>query len=120
MAVSDHPDSTATVTWAPEACRLPTAERPLRVEEFGALFADALRRVDRETDTRLRLTLRRRPGTTGRVEDLVSRETECCSFFEFRVRSLEDAIVLDVAVPRGQVEVLDGLERQARATMHAR
>jgi len=35
--------------WAPEACTLPTAERPFRVTEFDDLFSTSLRgavRVD--------------------------------------------------------------------------
>ncbi|MEV4838269.1 hypothetical protein AB0K05_27425 [Nonomuraea sp. NPDC049486] len=37
--------------WVPSACTLPTAEQPLRVAEFDALFADAVRAVARPDRT---------------------------------------------------------------------
>ncbi|WP_245718914.1 hypothetical protein [Micromonospora rhizosphaerae] len=37
--------------WVPEACTLPTAERPLRVAEFDELFATALRGQTRLSPT---------------------------------------------------------------------
>ncbi|MFC7479812.1 hypothetical protein ACFQX7_06905 [Luedemannella flava] len=43
--------------WAPEACTLPTAERPLRLAEFDALFATAAHEGERLSPTHLRLTL---------------------------------------------------------------
>jgi hypothetical protein len=110
-------------TWVPgDACTLPTAEQPLRVAEFDDLFTQSLRHVDRTAPTRLRLTLRRYPGATDTVEDLVSRETECCSFFVFAVRSRRGAILLDISVPEPRMHVLDGLERRARNILaaHAR
>jgi hypothetical protein len=44
--------------WAPDACTLPTAERPLRVAEFDDLFT-AVRRSERPLPTRLDLVLPR-------------------------------------------------------------
>jgi hypothetical protein len=40
--------------WVPEACTLPTAERPLRLAEFDQLFATALREQQRLSPTVLR------------------------------------------------------------------
>src|SRR5690606_9500009 len=45
------------LAWAPSACTLPTVERPLRVSEFDAFFAGAVRRVARPERTRLRWEL---------------------------------------------------------------
>ena len=44
--------------WAPDACTLPTTERPLRVAEFDDLFASVLR-SERPEDTRLELVIPR-------------------------------------------------------------
>jgi hypothetical protein len=96
------------------ACTLPTAERPLRAAEFAALFA-ALTGVDRRAPGALRLHLADRPGLADEAADLVARESACCSFFTFGLAGAGDELVLDVAVPDAHVEVLDGLERLARA-----
>ena len=107
-------------TWVPaDACTLPTADRPLRVAEFDDLFTQSLQHVDRTAPTLLRLTLRRYVGATDTVEDLVSRETECCSFFAFAVRSRRGAILLDISVPEPRMDVLDGLEQRARTILGA-
>lgn len=43
--------------WAPHACTLPTEERPLRVAEFDALFAEAVKNVRRIDATFVSLDL---------------------------------------------------------------
>jgi hypothetical protein len=98
--------------WAPvDACTLPTPEQPLREAEFDALFATALRRIERPEPERLRLTF----DADAEVEDLVARESSCCSFFDFALASTSDGQVLDVRVPPARVAVLDGLARRAAA-----
>src|SRR5882724_6146103 len=62
-----------------DACTLPTMEQPLRVAEFGRLFSEAVRAVQRVTPTQLRLELVATAKATA--QDLVARETDCCSFF---------------------------------------
>jgi hypothetical protein len=98
--------------WAPvDACTLPTAEQPLREAEFDALFATALVGVARPEPERLRLTFDR----GAEIEDLVARESACCSFFAFEITRTKDGPVLDVRVPVARVAVLDGLARRAAA-----
>lgn len=97
--------------WVPAACTLPTAQRPLRVAEFDELFATALRSQRRLSPTELRWELA--AGTEAVVRDLVARESDCCSFFTFDVSATDDAVVLDVRVPAGHEEVLDGLTDRA-------
>jgi hypothetical protein len=92
-----------------DACTLPMADRPLRVEEFGALFTAALRRVERIDARQLRLTLTGAGGLEERIRDLTARESQCCSFFTFTVTPTGDDVVLDVQVPATQTAVLDGL-----------
>jgi hypothetical protein len=98
---------------APDACTLPTAEQPLRVAEFEALFAAALRSVDRLGDRHLRVRLAGGPGLAASVRDLAERENACCAFFRFTVTrdttADGEAVTLDVEVPETYVEVLDGL-----------
>jgi hypothetical protein len=114
-----------TVVWAPAAaCRLPTAERPLREAEFDRLFAAALCGVERPARTWLRLLLATGDGAAGdgveaTAQDLIARESSCCSFFDFRLTSAGHRLVLDVRVPAERVEVLDGLARRAEAARTA-
>ena len=105
----EHP-----VTWAPvDACALPTAERPLRVAEFDALFATHLRGMERREPGWLRLNLDR--SAEMYVRELTARESSCCSFFDFRITPTEGGLALDVRVPEARIEVLDGIARQAGA-----
>jgi hypothetical protein len=99
--------------WAPDACTLPTAERPLRVAEFDDLFS-SVRQSERQEPTRLDLVLPRDVETTAR--DLARRESECCSFFTFEFDSVGDDVVMHIGVPTSQVRVLDALEVRVTAT----
>jgi len=103
--------------WAPQACTLPAAERPVRVAEFDELFATGLRGQQRLARTRLRWRLDVAAEATAR--DLTSRETECCSFFTFTFTFAPagDALQLDVEVPAGHAGVLDALASRAAAGM---
>ncbi|HZN81513.1 MAG TPA: hypothetical protein VFC01_17775 [Mycobacterium sp.] len=99
--------------WAPDACTLPTAERPLRVAEFNDLFTFVVR-AQRQDPQRLDLILRRIVEAPAR--DLARRESECCSFFTFEFESAGDDLVMHIAVPPEHVEVLDALEARATAS----
>jgi hypothetical protein len=105
--------------WVPEACTLPTQERPLRVAEFDALFDSALLGVERLDATKLRLVLAAEAEATAR--DLTGRETACCSFFRFDFGpSTDGQFPLDVYVPVQQARVLDALAGQALEAQGAR
>jgi hypothetical protein len=101
-----------TSDWAPAACTLPSADRPLRVAEFDELFAAAVRDVHRSGPTELALTLAAAPGRADLVRDLTRRETECCSFFTFRLED-GDPLRLRVTVPPAHTDVLDALAQRA-------
>jgi hypothetical protein len=88
-----------------DACTLPTTEQPLRLAEFGALFATA-QQVERPAPTRLRLRL---AAPLAVVRDLTARESECCSFFDFSVTGSDGEVELTIAVPPAHVDVLDAL-----------
>lgn len=97
--------------FVPDACALPTAERPLRLAEFATLFQTSAHTVDRVSPTRLRLRLDDDPRVTATARDLAARETACCAFFTF---AFGDGDELTVDVPPVHATVLDGLERLAR------
>jgi hypothetical protein len=99
--------------WAPDACTLPTSERPLRVAEFDDLFTFVVR-SERVAPQRLDVMLRRIVEAAAR--DLARRESECCSFFTFEFETVGDDVVMHIAVPPEHVAVLDALEARVAAT----
>lgn len=102
--------------WAPDECTLPTARRPLRVAEFGELFATSLRAIERLDSSNLRLVLA--DASRTELERLIAAETECCSFFRFSSQPLDDGLIdVTVTVPDDRSDVLDGVARQAQAAL---
>ncbi|HYJ69868.1 MAG TPA: hypothetical protein VEX15_19620 [Nocardioidaceae bacterium] len=102
------------VDWVPDACTLPTAEQPLRVAEFGELFASAVRDVRRVDPTTLHLRLDRAAHATA--QELTERESDCCSFFTFDFLPADDrTVTLTVTVPTAYTAVLDAVADQAAA-----
>ncbi|UQU62782.1 hypothetical protein COUCH_27600 [Couchioplanes caeruleus] len=110
MTTTDQP-------WAPDACTLPTAGRPLRLAEFDALFASAARHIDVVTPTRAVIRLAGPRGLAATVRDLTARETACCSFFTFTVTAAPAAVgeevSLHVDVPVEYAHVLRALAERA-------
>lgn len=102
---------------APSACTLPTTDRPLRVAEFDALFADHANGIERIDATTLDLRFRADPGLDRTIEDLAAREAACCSFFSFTL-DRTDGLSLRVSVPEQYAEVLDGLQALAHRAGH--
>jgi len=102
----------------PDACTLPTAERPLRLAEFDALFATAVRAVEPLGPTHTRMRLTGPAGLAATVRDLTARETACCSFFSFTVTPEPagdgEALTLDIRVPAAYADVLASLAARAR------
>jgi hypothetical protein len=101
----------------PDACTLPTAAQPLRLAEFDALFATAVRQVEQLDATHARLRMAGPAGLADTVRDLTARETECCSFFGFTVAAEPvpdgEGVVLDVEVPARHADVLASLIQRA-------
>ena len=95
-----------------EACTLPTAEQPLRVDELRALFAQALEDVDVRGPHHV--VFRLRPDAAGSARDLAARESACCTFFTFDVRERPGGVDVDVRVPAAYREVLAGMVALAR------
>jgi hypothetical protein len=91
----------------PIACTLDAAALGNREEEFRALFARALRRLERRDAHWARLVLDAADETAAR--DLFAREQRCCAFFDFAITSADGAIVVDARVPEGADQALDFL-----------
>ncbi|WP_439659483.1 hypothetical protein ACSHWB_45135 [Lentzea sp. HUAS TT2] len=105
--------NTEAELWAPQACTLPTEERPLRVAEFDALFGEAVQKVRRVDATSLSLDLQPRSEVAARAADLVVRETACCSFFTFSLVATGGSLQLEVKVPEQHADVLEALATRA-------
>jgi hypothetical protein len=100
--------------WAPDACTLPTVDRPVRSAEFDAVFGQGLRRVLRLSDRLGRWEFDADEDRADRIGDLLRRETDCCSFFTFTMtRDIPGTAIVDVAVPAAYVTVLDALNQRA-------
>lgn len=111
--MTDHASS--GLDWVPEACTLPTADQPLRLAEFDALFTASVRGGQRLGPQHLRVSLQGGTDTADSVRELADRETQCCSFFRFTVITPQPGQVqLDIEVPAGHVDVLDALQARAQ------
>ncbi|HEX2772765.1 MAG TPA: hypothetical protein VHN18_10085 [Micromonosporaceae bacterium] len=105
---------TAGDVWVPDACTLPTVERPLRLAEFDQFFRDAVRGVDRPSAQHLRLQLDGAAQVEETARDLTARESSCCSLFAFDLsRPDRNSLTLDVRVLAANVNVLDALAERA-------
>ena len=107
--------ASAAGSWAPDACTLPTLERPLRAADFDAVFAATVRGLDRVGPTRLRLDLEPSPAAAARTAELAAAETGCCSFFTFALTVTAGALTLDITVPQQYAPVLAALADRAGA-----
>ncbi len=113
-----EPDENAPgVTWVPQACTLPAADRPRRAAEFDGLFADAVRGFERAEPARLRLDLQPSPQIAGRAAELMVAEAGCCSFFAFTLTAATDRLALEISVPAPYLGVLDALADRAAAAI---
>lgn len=99
--------------WVPDACTLPTVERPLRLQEFDDIFSTVLRGQERVSPRVLRWVFD--PAAEATLRDLTARESECCSFFDFDLAGGVDDLVVEVTVPSSQIAVLDALETRSSA-----
>ncbi|MEU8169562.1 hypothetical protein AB0B97_24030 [Micromonospora sp. NPDC049004] len=113
--MSDRPVTTDDA-WVPDACTLPTAERPLRLAEWDRFFTDAVRGVGRLSARHLRFQLDGAARVDEVARDLTARESSCCSLFTFGLsRPGPESLALDVRVPAAHVDVLDALAERARS-----
>lgn len=90
-----------------EVCTLPTVERPLRIAEFIDLFATAVGDVRRVSLTEAVVMMP--GGMLAMARSLAARETDCCSFFEFKVEPVGDRTIMAIRVPERYTDVLSAL-----------
>jgi hypothetical protein len=105
----------AAAAFAPAACTLPTAERPLRTSEFIDLLGTQTLADQQIDDRHARFELNPDPEVAARTADLFTRETQCCSFFTFTLTATGGRLSLAVEVPSSQVTVLAALTAMAGA-----
>ena len=101
--------------WVPEACTLPTVERPLRRSEFDALFSEDVANVEQISPTHLRFELRAHPDAAARAAGLAVKETGCCSFFNFDLAIGEGNVSMTVSTDATHAAVLAALCDRATA-----
>jgi hypothetical protein len=100
-------------------CTLPTAAQPLRLLQFDELFRRQVHPPRWIGPHRVEFTFAGAEGLYAEVSDLVARESECCSFFEFAIDQhaepavQEDHLLLRVGVPTNRDEVLQALTERA-------
>jgi len=99
----------------PDACTLPTAERPIRLAEFDELLSGSVRSAERDSSTHLTLRLHGDTDLEAVTRDLAAREAECCSFFEFTIAPDGGDVVLGIAVPPRHSSILDSLQARSGA-----
>jgi hypothetical protein len=102
-------------SWAPDACTLPTLERPLRGAEFDDLFARDVVGVVRDSPLSVRLELRPDPDAAARAAHLAVRETGCCSFFTFELAITEGTVALVISADDVHEPVLAALGARAES-----
>jgi hypothetical protein len=96
-----------TAEWVPDACTLPTEERPVRVAEFDTLFREGLRSQTRISATVLHWEFE--PAALPSARRLAALESGCCTFVTFAF----DGSGVDVTVPAAHRDVLDALAARA-------
>jgi hypothetical protein len=109
------------MTWVmPDACTLPAAEHPLRLDELDHLFARAVREQRRISGQHLQLVLVGDDDVEAVTRDLVLRESTCCTFFEFALERQHEGLIVDIRVPDGRTAVLDGLAQRVGLAREAK
>ena len=91
----------------PIACSLSAQDQEGRAREFRSISAKV---VGREaTAEGVRLRFQDEPGFAEQLADLTRREKECCPFFDFRITTIDDEVVLDVDAPADAREIVERL-----------
>ncbi len=98
----------------PIACSLAPGLLEARIDEFRALFASALRGIERQP-RQLSVALDAHIASEVAIRDLLRREQECCPFFIFDVQVTDGRIHLAIGVPDGAEHAIDEFEQLARS-----
>lgn len=104
-------------------CTLPTAAQPFRLLEFDELFRRQVHPPRWIEPHWVEFTFANVEGLQAEVSDLVAREAECCSFFDFAIdqhtepATNDDHLVLKVGAPATRDDVLLALTERAVTAM---
>lgn len=98
---TDAPDTALAI-----ACTLGAGDFRERVAGIRALAARSLRSSRRKS---LRLELTYGPEARADVEDLVAKESECCAFLDFDLRSDAAGVHLTITAPIEALAAADEL-----------
>lgn len=104
-------------------CSLPAADQPMRLMEFDELFRRQVAPPHRIGPYRAEFRFGSADGLHAKVSDLLARESECCSFFDFMIdqraerRVNRDQLLLQVGVPASRTDVLEALLNRALAAV---
>ena len=101
--------------WIPASCTMPTAEQPLRLAEFDALFAEDVLSVQQTSPSEVALGLRPEAEVAARAAQLAAAETGCCSFFTFDLTLTGGRADLVVSTGPEHTDVLAALAARASA-----
>jgi hypothetical protein len=104
-------------------CTLPAADQPMRLMEFDELFRRQVAPPHRIGPYRAEFSFGGADGLHAKVSDLLARESECCSFFDFMIDQQAghpingDQLLLQVGVPASRADVLEALLNRALAAI---
>jgi hypothetical protein len=104
-------------------CTLPAADQPMRLMEFDELLRRQVAPPHRIGPHRAEFRFGGADGLHAKVSDLLARELECCSFFDFMIDQRaehpinEDQLLVQVGVPASRADVLDALLNRALAAI---
>ena len=88
----------------PSSCALDAPAFRLRQAEFRSLFTRSLRQSEAIDAVSARLLLD--PACEADLRDLLARERQCCSFFDFGLAEADGSLVLMVRVPADSEDAL--------------
>jgi hypothetical protein len=98
----------------PLACALDAGSLAARVDEWRALVASSVVRVEAGPSS-VRLVLRDSDAALVAAADLGAREKACCAFFDVSIEIQPDVRALLVTVPDGAQEALSAFAELLRS-----
>lgn len=99
----------------PIACTLGASDFQARVAWIADLNRQSLLSEHRED---LRLTLIYRRSARHQVEEMITRERECCAFLKFAVSDIEDGVLLTITAPEAARDAMDAVFAPFQSTPH--
>ncbi len=99
----------------PIACILGGSDFQARVAWIADLNRQSLLGERRED---LRLTLIYRRSARPQVEEMITRERQCCAFLQFTLSDIEDGVLLTITAPEAARDAMDAVFAPFQSTPH--